>query len=205
MKMNHNYGIWSKPRRRIDWGWYPVVLLAGMLIGSIGTGLVMSHAYNKIAECNGIYPVVIPNDLDLDDPDALGEAYDSSQSVIKENLTDPGVRKACITCYKPPDFPLEDVTASGLTIASALMLATSLKCDGIAAVSPDLYEMSTRIRTGSYAQVMVKTGTAQGLYLIVDRTASHLSNTIDVWTDRPDQWCYWSEYAYINPLVEATK
>jgi len=188
-----SYGIRWK-RFRPDLLGSAIAFLLGSALTFAATGYYYARS-QKVFESNE-YPVTVtPAEDAIAPPDALGEAYDPLQLQSTSR----------ITCYKPPTFPLEDVTASGLTIASALMLATSLKCDGICAVSPDFHEMSARIRTGSYAQVMVKDGTAQGLYLVVDRTASRLSNTIDVWTDRPDQWCYWSEYIYINPLVEATK
>lgn len=81
-----------------------------------------------------------------------------------------------ITCYGPPTFSNDSVTASGLTVGNALAKAESLGLDGICAVTPDTpwYATAKDAETGIHVAGF-------GFYLVCDRTAGYARGTIDIW------------------------
>jgi len=154
--------------------------------------IVMVVLYLEVARPNGRPDPVSPHHVAVAAPEV--RLVDP-----RNNPQPPEDRRSYITCYKPPDYPLDGLTASGMTVAQACRLAMSMKLDGICAVSCDWQEEWNRVKTSDYAQLCIRDGTAQGVYLVVDRTAKHLCNVVDVWYNGEGQWNYQSKVICLNP------
>jgi len=96
-----------------------------------------------------------------------------------------------ITCYGPPTFTMDSVTASGLTVGNAIAKAKSLGLDGIVAVSPDTpwYDDAPRADIGIYVSGV----SAPGFYLLCDRTARYVRGVVDIYNPNISWEGMWNE------------
>ena len=96
-----------------------------------------------------------------------------------------------ITCYGPPTFTMDSVTASGLTVGNAIAKAKSLGLDGIVAVSPDTpwYDDAPRADIGIYVSGV----SAPGFYLVCDRTARYVRGVVDIYNPNISWEGMWNE------------
>ena len=96
-----------------------------------------------------------------------------------------------ITCYGPPTFTADSVTASGLTVGNAIAKAKSLGLDGIVAVSPDTpwYDDAPKAEVGVYVGGV----SAPGFYLVADRTARWVRGVVDIYNPNISSEGMWNE------------
>jgi hypothetical protein len=117
--------------------------------------------------------------------------------VVEEEVLAPAPSTYRITVYGPPMFPTTNHVARWpMTVGDCLECATALGLDGICAVSPDT-PWYDRVRDDMPPIIEVE---GHGQYLVVDRTATWIQSTIDLWAADP-----WPGGTYFREWREVTE
>jgi hypothetical protein len=174
--------IWIQRYKRQVFAGYILCFIAGLLIaGSIGFNIhkrdiqIMTDNYLAM-------PMIYRDDLPLSGSTIQEEI---TASTVTEDLggeaTD-NIWTCHVTHYGPPTFTLGDpVARDGKSVGHWLELAKAGGLTGICAVSPGT-KWYSEIRNPMPPILWVE---GKGFYLAVDKTASRIWNTVDIY--EPDQ------------------